>query len=327
MIISKTPFRISFFGGGTDFPEWYLVNGGNVLSSSIDKYCYINIRIMPPFFQHKHRIVYSRVENITSIDEIKHPVVREVFKLMCINDGIEVHHNGDLPARSGIGSSSSFTVGLLNAISNLYGKPLNQNELANLAIKIERDILKENVGEQDQIAAAYGGFNNITFSKQNGFSVANLELKNDKIQELESKLLLFFTGISRNSSKIAKFQKDNINKNNAVLSEMSNLTNEAISILVNDSSSINEFGALLDTNWKLKKSLSKYISIDSINDIYDLAKVNGAIGGKILGAGGGGFFLIFADEIYHNKLKSLLNTWIHVPFKFSTNGSSIINLY
>jgi D-glycero-alpha-D-manno-heptose-7-phosphate kinase len=327
MIISKTPYRISFFGGGTDFPEWYLGNGGNVLSSSIDKYCYINMRILPPFFQHKHRIVYSIVENITSIDEIKHPVVREVFKLMRINDGIEVHHNGDLPAKSGIGSSSSFTVGLLNALSNLYGKTLNQNELAKLAIKIERDILKENVGEQDQIAAAYGGFNNIRFSNKNDFRVTNLELKKDKVEELESKLLLFFTGISRNSSKIAKFQKDNIKNNNALLTEMSNLTNEAISILVNDGSSINEFGALLDINWRLKKGLSKHVSLNSINDIYDLAKENGALGGKILGAGGGGFFLIFADEIHHNKLKSLLNTWLHVPFKFSTKGSSVINTY
>ncbi len=323
MIIARTPFRISFFGGGTDYPTWYKNNKGAVLATTIDKYCYITCRHLPPFFEYKHRIVYSKKEEVNSINSIIHPAVREVFRFMDIKDGLEIHHDGDLPARSGLGSSSSFTVGLLHALYALKGKIVTKKKLANDAIHVEQDMIKENVGSQDQVSVAFGGFNKIEFEGNHNILVTPITLPHDRMAELESNLMLFFTGLTRTASDIAAHKISQIPNRNEELKKMHLMVDEAINVL-NGKSKINVFGDMLHKAWRLKKSLSEKVSNSIIDDIYDTAIATGARGGKVLGAGGGGFVLFFVEPKYQAKVKKALKRLLYVPFKFDKTGSQII---
>lgn len=323
MIISKTPFRISFFGGGTDYPVWYKENAGAVLSTTIDKYCYISCRYLPPFFEHKHRIVYSNIENVKDIREIQHPAVKAILEFCKIDKGVEIHHDGDLPARSGLGSSSSFTVGLLHCLYALKGYIISEARLAKEAIYIEQNILKENVGSQDQVSAAHGGFNKIIFSRDDEFRIEPITVRREKIEQLEDHLLLIFTGFSRFASEIAQEQIKNTPRKKEELSSMQEMVDEAVSIINNDRD-IMEFGKLLNEAWKLKKSLSDKISTSVVDEMYQAALKAGAIGGKLLGAGGGGFMLLFAPPERHQNIKEALKEFLEVEFSFENEGSRII---
>ena len=323
MIITKTPFRISFFGGGTDYPGWYREFGGSVLATTIDKYCYITCRHLPPFFEHKHRIVYSHIENVQYIHEIRHPAVKGVFNWANVSEGLEIHHDGDLPARSGLGSSSAFTVGLIHALKAMSGELISKHQLARDAIHIEQNLLNENVGSQDQVSAAYGGFNKIIFHKDDSFDVAPVTFNTTRREELRSHLMLCFTGFTRIADVIAKSQIDNL-KNRAVeLNRMGEMVDEAISILLNKKTPIDEFGKLLDLSWKYKRSLSDRVSTPEIDEIYEAAMKAGAIGGKILGAGGGGFMLLFAKPEKQAAIRDRLKNLVHVDFNFDNSGSRV----
>ena len=286
MIISKTPYRISFFGGGSDYPAWYTKNGGSVLSTTIDKYIYISCRNLPPFFEHKYRIVWSRIETVNKINQIKHRAVRAMLQYYKIKNGLEIHYDGDLPARSGMGSSSVFVVGLMNALSNHIGKKIEKKRLAVNSINFEQNILNEAVGSQDQIAATYGGFNKIIFKKGGGFIVKPLLVKKRTLEDLNNNLILVYTGLRRTAHDIAKgyINKLNKSKKNNIL-EISNFVNESIDCLKNDR--LDDFGYLMHKSWLAKKLLSPAISNNKIDEIYNTAIKNGAIGGKLLGAGGG----------------------------------------
>lgn len=323
MIISRTPFRISFFGGGTDYPAWYKENAGAVFSTTIDKYCYISCRRLPPFFEYKHRIVYSKYEHINNIDEIVHPAIREVFRFMDVKEGLEIHHDGDLPARSGLGSSSAFTVGLLHALYALKGKMITKKRLALEAIHIEQEMIKENVGSQDQMSAAFGGLNKIEFSGNHNIEVRPVTISESRLKELESHLMLFFTGFSRLASEVAKDKISQIPNKKKELNALHGMVDEAINIL-NGNCSLIDFGKLFHESWKIKKSLSDKVSNSHINDIYELAIKAGAIGGKILGAGGGGFILFFIRPQERDKLQEALAPLLYVPFRFENTGSQII---
>ena len=322
MVITRTPFRISFFGGGTDYPLWYRQNKGAVLTTTIDKYCYISVRYLPPFFEHKHRIVYSLIEMVKEINEIKHPAVRGVLEYIDLKEGVEIHHDGDLPARTGLGSSSSFTVGLLNALYSLLGKMKSKEELAREAIHIEQNILKENVGCQDQVEVAFGGLNKITFLPDDSFIVEPVILPPGKKEEFQNHLLLYFTGISRYASEVAKEQIGNIDKKKYELKILHQMVEDGMKILIGNSD-LKNFGKLLDEAWQLKRSLSDKVSNPVIDEIYQKAKKIGAIGGKLLGAGGGGFMLFFAPPELHQRIKEEIKG-LFVPFKFENQGSQII---
>jgi len=323
MIISRTPYRISFFGGGTDYPAWFKESGGAVLATSIDKYCYISCRYLPPFFEHKHRIVYSKVENVKEISEIVHPAVKAALEHMKIEDGVEIHHDGDLPARTGIGSSSSFTVGILHTLYALKGIMPTKMQLAMEAIHIERNILKENVGSQDQVVAAIGGFNKIAFNKDGDFQVTPITLSIEKLQLLQDHLMLYFTGFSRFSSEVAKAQIENTPKKKQELTFIQQMVDEVISVL-NSSTDVTEFGKMLHEAWRLKRSLSEKISTAQIDEIYEAAREAGAVGGKLLGAGGGGFMILFARPEDQPSIKQKLRKLLQVPFRFEAHGSQIV---
>ncbi|MEW6482927.1 MAG: kinase [bacterium] len=324
MVISKTPHRISFFGGGTDYPSFYLENGGKVLGAAIDKYCYITGRKLPPFFYHKHRIVYSKIELINSIDEIQHPSVRETLKYLGITEGVEIHHEGDIPALSGMGSSSSFTVGLLKTLYALNGKVISKEELFKQAIYIEQKLIKENVGSQDQVWAACGGLNTIEFL-QNGEIIVNpIIMKEKHLKSFENKFMLFYTGLSRHASEIAGEQIKNTQKNKENLFKMKELVDEAYKILTSGRNDFSDFGKLLNETWQLKRRLSNKIATSEIDNIYEVALRNGAIGGKLLGAGGGGFMCFYVEEENQNKVREALKGYLYVPFKFDFTGSEII---
>lgn len=323
MIITRTPFRISFFGGGTDIPAWYRENGGAVLSTTIDKYCYISCRRLPPFFEYKHRIVYSKIEHINNIHEITHPAVKETFRFMDIKEGLEIHHDGDLPARSGLGSSSSFTVGLLHALYALKGKMIAKRRLALEAIHIEQEMIKEHVGSQDQVAVAFGGFNKIIFSGQHNIEVNPIILSKTRVKLFQDHLMLFFTGFSRLASEIEEDKIKQISNKKRELSTLQSMVEEAIN-LINGEGDVVDFGRLLHEGWRLKKSLSGKVSTSHIDNIYEIGIKNGAIGGKLLGAGGGGFILFFVKPNDQNKLRQALGHLLHVPFRFDTTGSQII---
>lgn len=324
MIVTRTPFRISFFGGGTDYPAWYQENGGVVLASTIDKYCYISCRFLPPFFEHKHRIVYSKIENVKNITEIEHPAVRAVLGWARCERGLEIHHDGDLPARSGLGSSSSFTVGLVNALCALDGKYITKEDLATKAIYIEQKIIKENVGSQDQVSAAFGGFNRIEFYRNDTFQVSPIILSKRRLDELQGSLMLYFTGFSRIASEIAKSTIDNLTNRVTELKRMGEMVDEAIRILQSPETPIDEFGKLLDQSWRYKRGLSSKVSTPEIDRIYDEALKAGATGGKIIGAGGGGFLLLFVRPELQDKVRSQLRRLIHVPFQFENSGSRVV---
>lgn len=324
MIISRTPFRISFFGGGTDYPTWFRDHGGAVLATTIDKYCYISVRVLPPFFAHRYRIVYSIVENVMEISEIQHPAARAVLQWNGNHDGLEIHHDGDLPARSGLGSSSAFTVGLINAVKALDGRLVSKEELARDAIHIEQCLLREPVGSQDQISAAFGGFNRITFCPNDSFELQPIVLPKPRQDELREHLLLFFSGISRFSADVAKEKIENMHNRHAELTAMHQMVDEAIGILRSPATPITEFGELLHESWLLKKRLADRVSTASIDDVYETARRAGAIGGKVLGAGGGGFLLFFAPPDKHEAIRRALDKLIHVPFNLENAGSRIV---
>ena len=324
MIISKTPFRISFFGGGTDYPEWYHENGGSVLATTIDKYCYISCRHLPPFFEHKHRIVYSKIESVKTTEEIQHPVVRAVLSNLSITDGLEIHHDADLPARSGLGSSSSFTVGLINVLNALKGLQISKQDLAKQATYIEQEVLKETVGSQDQVLAAFGGFNRIDFHPDDSFNISPVIINKDLVEQLQSHMLLFFTGLSRFSSDIARDKVSNFTNRFQELTRIKEMVDEGMSILQSPSTSIMDLGKLMHESWELKRSLSAKVSTPKIDEIYGVGIKAGATGGKILGAGGGGFILFFAEPKNHKKIRERLKSLVHVAFHFDDVGSKIV---
>lgn len=323
MIISKTPFRISFFGGGTDYPVWYQENSGAVLSTSIDKYCYISVRYLPPFFEHKHRIVYSLIESVKSNDEIRHPVVKAMFNFFKIDKGLEIHHDGDLPARTGLGSSSAFTVGMLNSLYALKGQIISKARLAKEAIHIERVVLKESVGSQDQIAVAHGGFNKIIFHNDHNFRIEPVTLLKAKINLLQDHLMLVFTGLSRFASEIAAEQIKNTPFKGKELNDLRQMVDRGVEIL-NSKRDMVEFGKLLHESWQIKKHLSSKVSNSAVDRLYENALKHGAIGGKLLGAGGGGFMLLFVRPENRQKVVSGLKDFLEVKFKFESEGSQII---
>ncbi len=324
MIITKTPYRISFFGGGTDHPAWFKENEGKVLATTFDKYCYISVRCLPQFFDHKFRVVYSAIESVKTIDQIKHPSVRETLNYFKIERGLEIHHDGDLPARSGLGSSSSFTVGLINALNALKGAQNSKLDLANSAIHIEQNLINECVGSQDQISAAYGGMNEIIFNQDETFSVNPMILSQDRKNELNDHLMLFYTGISRFSSDISKSQVSNMKNCTSQMHDLYSMVDEGISILENSNTSLDEFGKLLHESWEIKKSLSDKVSNLLINETYEAARSAGALGGKVLGAGGGGFVIFFVKPKDQKAVKAKLKNLVHVPFKFENTGSKVV---
>lgn len=324
MIVTRTPFRISFFGGGTDYPAWYHEHGGVVLATTIDKYCYISCRYLPPFFEHKHRVVYSKIENVKSIGEIEHPAVRAVLGWAKCERGLEIHHDGDLPARSGLGSSSSFTVGLVNALCALDGRYISKEDLARNAIHIEQKIIGESVGSQDQISAAYGGLNRIEFRQNDTFQVSPIILPRERLDELQNSLMFFFTGVSRIAAEIAQSKIDNFRNRVTELKRMGEMVDEAIGILQTPGIPLDEFGKLLDESWRYKRSLSDRVSTREIDQIYEEALKVGAAGGKIIGAGGGGFLLLFVRPELQDKVRSRLHHLVHVPFQFENSGSRVV---
>ena len=324
MIISKTPFRISFFGGGTDYPVWYKEHGGQVLSTTIDKYCYISVRKFPPFFPYKHRIVYSKIETVNDTNEILHPAVKAALQLFNIEEGLSIHHDGDLPARTGLGSSSAFSVGLLQCLHALKGQSVSKEELAKEAIHFERDVLQESVGSQDQVAVTYGGFNKLVFSGEDDVKVEPIEVSEKRLKELESHIVLYFTGFSRYASDLAKIQIESTQGKQKELQAMYEMVDEGIRILKDSSTDITEFGKLLHESWQLKKSLTSKISTPEIDAIYERALRAGAVGGKIMGAGGGGFMLFFIPLKKQAAVKEELKGLLEVKCKFEKEGSQII---
>ena len=323
MIFTRTPYRISFFGGGTDYPGWYLENGGQVLSASIDKFCYISVRHLPPFFEHRIRVVYSKIECVKSIEEIAHPALREALRFMSLTRDLEIHHDGDLPARSGIGSSSSFTVGLLNALYALKGKMVSKIQLARDAIYVEQEMIKETVGSQDQVAAAFGGLNHIIFHASGEIEVRGLILRREKLKELSDHLMLFYTGIMRTACDVARSYVTDITEKGDRLNRMNAMVDEGVEILSNNKHICN-FGELLNEAWQVKRGLSCQVTNSVVDDIYARALKAGAIGGKITGAGGGGFLLLFVPPSAQSLVRNELSELLHVPFQFEYEGSRTI---
>lgn len=323
MIITRTPLRISFFGGGTDYPAWYVKHGGAVLSTTINKYCWITCRYLPPFFEHKFRIVYSRNEYCHKIEDIQHPAVRAVLGQLRIERGLEVHHDGDLPARSGMGTSSAFTVGLLHALHALYGRMPSKRQLTDEGIHIEQEVLKETVGSQDQVSAAHGGFNHIAFAPNKEITVRPMTLSADRVEELQSHLMLFYTGLVRTASDVASTYVEQIDKREFLLLRMKSMVDVGVSIL-ESGMEMSAFGDLLDEAWQLKRSLSSSVSNEKIEEIYADAKAAGARGGKITGAGGGGFMLLFVNPADQQKVRARLGNLLHIPFKMEWHGSQVI---
>jgi D-glycero-alpha-D-manno-heptose-7-phosphate kinase len=323
LIISRTPFRISFFGGGTDYPGWYRKHGGAVLATTIDKYCYITCRYRPPFFEHKYCLIYSKMEYCQTVEEILHPAAREVIRHLGVTRGLEIHHDGDLPARSGLGSSSSFTVGLLHGLYALKGQMASKHQLAAESIHLEQDVMKETVGSQDQVLAAHGGFNHIRFLPNGEFSVRPITASQERIRELNSHLMLFFTSIKRTASDVAATYVNGLEEKRRQLRLMNDLVEEGLSI-VTGGGDLTPFGELLHEAWQAKRSLSATVSNPQVDEIYRLARSAGAVGGKLMGAGGGGFLVLFAPPERHAAIRDRLSRLIHVPFKFEFSGSQII---
>ncbi|MBQ7276492.1 MAG: kinase [Bacilli bacterium] len=322
MIITRTPFRMSFFGGGTDMLDFFNKYGGAVLSTTFDKYCYVNVRHLPRFFDYKNQITYSKIERVKEVEQIEHPAVREAMKMLNMEELI-ITYDADLPARTGLGTSSSFAVGMLSAFYSLKGKYASKKKLAEDAIHLERDICKEKGGWQDQIAASYGGFNVIEFSN-NSFTVRPLIIEPNRKKELNDRLMLFFTGFSRFSSEIQTETSKNIENKVQQLLEMKSLVYKAESILVNKETSLDEFGKLLNHAWELKKSTGPTISNGKIDEMYLMAIESGALGGKLLGAGGGGFLLFYVPLDKQDDVKKALSDCLYIPFKFEESGTEVV---
>ena len=326
MIISRTPFRISFFGGGTDYLDWVQEHGGAVIGTTINHFCYISCRYLPPFFEHKYRVCYSKIENAEFIEQIEHPAVNGILSYLKFHDrGLEIHHDADLPARAGLGSSSAFVVGLCNALLALRGRAISKGELAQLAIHIEQNVIKETVGCQDQTLTAHGGLNCAYFFPDGNISVHPVIASEKRIVMFQNHLLLFFTGFSRYAHEIAKSKVANFPMRTNELHRMRGMVSEALDILQNENQDLLAFGELLHETWQLKKSLSDKISSPKINEIYETALKAGAMGGKLLGAGGGGFMLFFVPPDKQEAVKQALKFSSSRPFPFCENsGSSII---
>ena len=318
MIIARTPMRISFFGGGSDYPAYYKEHGGACLNATINKYGYITARYLPPFFEHKYRVVWSQIENVQNIDDIRHSGVQSCLRYMNINKGLEIHYDGDLPARSGLGTSSAFTVGLLNALHILQDKPFSKYELGIEAMYVEQNVKKENVGSQDQLSTACGGINFMKFSDK-APEVTKLDISKERIKELESYLMLVFTGFPHMASEIAGTY--NFDKNYE-LKEMTKMAYEATKIL--QDGGILQFGELLHESWVFKKKLSPKISNPYIDYVYNTAREAGVIGGKVNGAGGGGFMTLFCEPDKQAYVKEKLGSLVYVPFKFEDRGTEVL---
>lgn len=323
MIITKTPFRISFFGGGTDMEHFFREHGGAVLSTSFDKYCYVNVRHLPRFFDYSTELSYSKIERVADIEDIEHPAVRNAMKMLNMHE-IRLTYEADLPARSGLGTSSAFAVGMLNAFYALKGKYADKRRLADDAIYLERVLCNEAGGWQDQIAASFGGFNRISFNA-NGYDVRPVIISPERKRQLNDNLLMFFTGFTRFSSDL---QKANANPNadqTSRLKAMLSLVDDAERILTDKQSNLNDFGRLLDTTWKLKRGAGNAVSTADIDILYNKGMRAGALGGKLLGAGGGGFLLFYAEPEYHQAVKAAMKDLLYVPFKFEEGGTRVIH--
>ncbi len=323
MIMSRTPFRISLFGGGTDYPAWYREEGGAVLSTSINKYCYISCRWLPPFFDYRSRISWSKIELVQDNSEIEHPAARVALNFLGIDQGIDLHHQGDLPARTGLGSSSAFTVGLLHALYGLKGIMPQKMQLALDAIHVEQGLLGENVGSQDQVISAFGGFNRIDFLTDGAIRVSPILMEPELLARLQDHFLLVFTGISRTASEIAGEQIRATSKKKEELRLIRQTVERAIEIL-QGRGDLEDLGRLLDESWRIKRSLTRMISTPLVDSIYEVACRAGALGGKLLGAGGGGFLLLFVRPEQKQKIGQALKNLLHVPFRFENSGSQII---
>lgn len=322
MVITKTPFRMSFLGGGTDFKTFYDKYGGSVISTTFDKYCYISTRHLPRFFNYSNQFVYSKIESTKNWDSIEHPLIRNTMKFMNMHE-IRLSYDADLPAKSGLGTSSSFAVGMINAFHTLKGEYASKKQLADEAIFVERQLCEEAGGIQDQIAAAYGGFNRIYFGPD-GYSVSPLVMSPKRKQELNDNLLLFFTGISRLSHNIQQSTQKSLVSKETDLLEMLQLVDEAEHVLTSQTN-LNEFGKLLDYSWKLKRGISNKVSTSTIDVLYKCAIEAGALGGKLLGAGGGGFFLFYVEKEKQNKVIQSMPNLLHIPFNFEKDGARVIH--
>lgn len=320
MIIIRTPYRVSFLGGGTDFPAWYQEHPGAVLATAINKYCWTQVRWLPPFFEHKHRIVYSRVEEVFRTEEINHPAVREVIKYLAINGGLEVHHDGDLPGRSGMGTSSSFAVGLLHGLNRLLGRSVDPMYLTRTAILVEQRMMKENVGAQDQTTAAFGGFNRVDFHRD---ILRVTPAPADRLKDLHECLILFFTGMTRISTQVVAEQVKQIPNREKQLTQLYHLVNSGLQVLCGDGD-ILEFGRVMHEGWQLKRLLSRNVTTSYIDHLYEEGIKAGAVGGKLLGAGGGGFILFMAPPDRHSDIREAMGNLLEVPFSFESTGSTVI---
>lgn len=324
MIISRTPFRVSLFGGGTDYPAWFREHGGAVLGTAINKYSYISVRRLPPFFEHRYRIAYSRLEYVKEISEIAHPVVREVLTEMKAEEGLEIHSDSDLPARSGLGSSSAFTVGLLHALHALRGRMVTKSELGRGAIRVEQELLQEAVGCQDQLWAAFGGFNHITFSPAGNFDISPIVLAPDRRCRLMQSVMMFFTGFSRYASDVAQHQIANMPNRTQQLRGIHSMVGDAVRILREDADPVPSLGELLHEGWCLKRELAETVTTPIVDEIYAAARDAGAIGGKLLGAGGGGFMVFLVEPEKQQFVRARLARFIHVPVDIDHDGSKIV---
>jgi D-glycero-alpha-D-manno-heptose-7-phosphate kinase len=323
MIITRTPYRISFFGGGTDYPTWWQEHGGSVLATSIEQYCYITCTPRLPFFDFKHLISWSRYEAVQTLDEIEHPSVREVLRFMGTEEGFDIRTIGQLPARSGLGTSSAFTVGLLKAMHGLNGNSISQLDLAKEAIHVEQNLIKEAVGCQDQVLTAVGGLNRVGFASNGSIDVNPLTLSEQHQEDFESHLLLVWTGIARNASEVAQVQIEQIRDRTSELKQILAAVDEGEKLLM--SADWTAFGKLLHEAWQIKRSLTSKISSPAIDEIYDTARGAGAIGGKLIGAGGGGFMLLFIDPERRPEVKESLDTLLQVDVKLNTSGTETVH--
>lgn len=324
MVITRTPFRISFFGGGTDYPVYYREHGGATFSATINRYCYITCRRLPPFFDFRYRLRYSSMQLAKSLDEIEHPSIRECIRFMGIEDGLEITHTGDIPALSGIGSSSAFTVGLLHSLYALRGEMVTRRQLLFDAIKVEQEILRESVGSQDQAAAAFGGLNRIRFGGAEEVFVEPTIIDSARRQALQDSLLFYFTGFSRVANEISKEQIRLIPSKLAELSAMKQMVDEGIAILQDQRRPMEDFGRLLHESWKIKRALSSRITNEALDEIYEAGIRAGATGGKICGAGGGGFMLFFVSPERQPSFQEKMKHLLQVPFRFDTLGSHVV---
>jgi D-glycero-alpha-D-manno-heptose-7-phosphate kinase len=323
MIITKTPFRMSFFGGGTDMEEYFRENGGAVLSTTFDKYCYVNVRHLPRFFSYSTELSYAKTERVTDIEDIEHPAIRNAMKMLDMHE-IRLTYEADLPARSGLGTSSSFAVGMLNAFYALKGKYADKKKLADEAIYLERVLCKEAGGWQDQIAASFGGFNRINFSVD-GYEVLPVIISPERKQQLNSNLMMFFTGFTRFSSDIQKANSITKSDKTSELKEMHALVDEAEKVLTNQNVNIDEFGRLLDFTWKLKRKTGSSVTTDSIDELYERGIRAGALGGKLLGAGGGGFLLFYVRPEQQDSVFAAMKNLMYIPFSFENGGTRVIH--